>query len=76
MKYLKGKFARTLLGVLKITQDNSRSTWKYVPMQDFTMESDIDWSLPICDIDRQLYGKYGLSDKEIEFIESHAKEMV
>lgn len=64
-----------MLGILKVTQDSSKSTWKYVPMQDFTDKSDIDWSKSVADIDRQLYKKYGLSQKEIDFIESHVKEM-
>ena len=37
LKYIKSKFARTMLGVLKITQHNPASTWKYVPLQDFTV---------------------------------------
>jgi type II restriction enzyme len=76
LKYIKSKFARTMLGILKITQDNNRETWKYVPLQDFTSASDIDWSKPVPEIDRQLYAKYGLDEKEIEFIETHVKEMV
>ena len=75
LTYIKSKFARTMLGVLKITQHNPASTWKYVPLQDFDSSSDIDWSQPVADIDRQLYAKYGLDDEEIEFIESHVKEM-
>lgn len=74
-KYLKTKFARTLLGVLKVTQDITPRVWRLVPLQDFTSASDIDWSKPIADIDRQLYAKYGLDDSEIEFIETHVKEM-
>ena len=75
MKYIKSKFARAMLGVLKITQDNPAPKWKYVPLQDFTSSSDIDWSKPIPDIDRQLYTKYGLDDEEIAFIEEHVKAM-
>ena len=75
MKYIKGKFARAMLGVLKVTQDNKKATWEYVPLQDFTSNSDIDWSQSVADIDRQLYAKYGLNDDEIAFIESHVKEM-
>lgn len=75
MKYVKSKFARTMLGVLKITQDNNPAKWKYVPLQDFTNHSDIDWSKSIPEIDQQLYRKYGLSDEEINFIETHVKEM-
>lgn len=75
VKYTKTKFARTLLSVLKVTQDNTPGKWAYVPLQDFTPNSDIDWTQSIADIDRQLYAKYGLDEKEIEFIETHVKEM-
>ena len=75
MKYVKSKFARTMLGILKITQHNPPEKWKYVPLQDFTVNSDIDWSQSVAGIDRQLYAKYGLDEREIEFIETHVKEM-
>ncbi|HEX8607327.1 MAG TPA: Eco57I restriction-modification methylase domain-containing protein, partial [Pedobacter sp.] len=72
-KYIKTKFLRCLLGVLKITQDNPPSKWSYVPIQDFTKMSDIDWSKPVPEIDTQLYKKYGLSKEEINFIETKVK---
>ncbi len=76
LKYVKTKFARTMLGILKITQNNETSrVWSYVPLQNFTNNSDIDWTKSITDIDKQLYKKYGLSDKEISFIEEKVKEM-
>ena len=75
LKYVKSKFARTLLSILKITQDNPPEKWAYVPLQDFTPASNIDWSKSIHEIDLQLYKKYGLSDDEINFIETHVKEM-
>lgn len=74
-RYIKTKFARALLGVLKVTQDLTPGKWAYVPLQDFTSASDIDWTQPIPQIDQQLYRKYGLTDEEISFIESHVKEM-
>ena len=74
-KYIKSRFARTLLGVLKVTQDNPPDKWKYVPLQDFTSMSDIDWNQSVADIDVQLYRKYGLDEAEIAFIESGVKEM-
>lgn len=76
LKYVKSKFARTMLGILKITQDNPKDKWKKVPLQDFTANSDIDWTQSIADIDKQLYKKYGLSDDEIEFIETKVKTMI
>lgn len=75
MKYIKSKFTRTALGILKITQDNLPEKWKYVPLQDFTENSDIDWSKSIPEIDAQLYQKYGLSEEEIQFIETNVKPM-
>ena len=76
LKYIKSKFARTLLGIKKITQGNKKAeTWSEIPLQDFTSNSDIDWSKSIHEIDLQLYKKYGLDEKEIEFIETHVKEM-
>lgn len=74
-KYLKTRFCRALLFVLKVTQDNLPAVWRYVPTQNFTDESDIDWSKSIADIDCQLYSKYGLDANEISFIESNVKEM-
>lgn len=75
MKYIKTKFARAMLGTLKVTQDNPRETWLNVPLQDFTTNSDIDWSKSVSEIDKQLYKKYGLSPEEIAFIESKVREM-
>ena len=75
LKYVKSKFARTMLGILKVTQNNSKPTWRYVPLQNFTPASDIDWSKSVAEIDAQLYRKYGLDEREVNFIESHVKEM-
>ena len=75
LKYIKSKFLRTMLGILKITQDNTKAVWHYVPLQDFTVNSDIDWTQSMADIDRQLYQKYDLSPEEISFIETHVREM-
>lgn len=75
LKYVQSRLARVLLGILKVTQHNPRSTWKYVPTQDFTSASDIDWSKSIAEIDAQLYVKYGLDAEEIAFIEAHVKPM-
>ena len=75
LKYIKTKFSRALLGILKVTQDNKRAVWRYIPLQDFTDKSDIDWSQPIAQIDAQLYAKYHLTQEEINFIESTVKPM-
>lgn len=75
LKYIKTKFVRILLGVLKVTQHITPEKWAYIPIQDYTIESDIDWSKSVHEIDQQLYAKYGLDDLEIKFVENQAKEM-
>lgn len=74
-KYISTKFARTLLSILKVTQNGNKPVWKMIPLQDFTPSSDIDWSKSVHEIDLQLYRKYGLDENEIDFIETHVKEM-
>ena len=74
-KYIKTKFARAMLGVKKVTQHNPKATWEYVPIQDFTASSDINWNQSISEIDNQLYTKYGLTEDEIAFIETMVKDM-
>jgi hypothetical protein len=75
LKYIKTKFARTMLGILKITQHNPPAKWSKVPLQDFTENSDIDWSKSIPEIDQKLYKKYNLSAEEIAFIEENVQPM-
>ena len=75
LKYIKSKFCRTMLGILKVTQDNNRETWRLVPLQDFTHNSDIDWTKSVSDIDKQLYKKYNLSKDETDFIEAKVQDM-
>ena len=74
IKYTKTKFFRILVGAIKLKNMTS-STYKFVPLQDFTAESDIDWSRSVAEIDRQLYDKYGLTEEERKFIESMIKPM-
>ncbi|MCP8850472.1 Eco57I restriction-modification methylase domain-containing protein [Latilactobacillus curvatus] len=75
-KYVKSKFMRVMLGTMKITQHNqSKEVWKNVPLQDFSSNSDIDWTKSIPEIDQQLYKKYGLNQEEINFVEEKVKPM-
>lgn len=76
LKYIKTKFARTMLSILKATQHNPKDTWRLVPLQDFTSGSDIDWSQSVAEIDCQLYKKYALTPDEIAFIEEKVSPMV
>lgn len=74
-KYLHTKFVRYLISLAKANQNGTRQTYRFVPMQDFTNKSDIDWNAPTMKIDIQLYQKYDLSEEEINYIESNIKEM-
>jgi len=76
LKYIKTKFLRSLLSALKPTQHNPIHTWVLIPLQNFTSNSDIDWTKTVSEIDQQLYKKYNLSADEIKFIEENVKEMV
>ena len=75
LKYIKTKFVRCMLGILKVTQDNPKSVWSKVPLQNFTQQSDINWDLPIAELDAALYQKYNLTRDEIEFIKSNVSAM-
>lgn len=73
--YMKTRLARFLHSLAKASHDATAKTYRFVPMQDFSENSDIDWSSPIEEIDEQLYKKYGLDAAEIAFIESMIKPM-
>jgi len=74
-KYFTTKFARFQHSVGKASQDATSKTYKFIPLQNFTSKSDIDWSKSIEEIDKQLYKKYRLTKEEISFIESMIKPM-
>lgn len=74
-KYMSTKFLRFCVGILKVSQNVYQNVYQFVPMQNFTNNSDIDWSKNISDIDKQLYSKYGLSEDEIAYIESMIRPM-
>ena len=75
IKYIYSRFFRYLVSIKKKTQDNARDVFQFVPLQDFTSKSDIDWTKSVAEIDQQLYAKYNLSKEEIAFIESMIKTM-
>lgn len=75
-KYLLTKFARFLLRQGITSVNVTKECFAFVPIQDFTEDSDIDWSLSISDIDKQLYTKYEFTEHEIQFIESMIKPIL
>jgi type II restriction enzyme len=75
LQYVKTKFFRAIVGVKKTAVFNYKDAFTFVPILDFTVDSDIDWTKSITEIDQQLYKKYGLNQEEIDFIESRVKSM-
>ena len=65
LNYIKTKFFRFLLSAVLLTQNIAKDKFHFVPLQDFTRP----WT------DEELYAKYGLTDEEIQFIESMIRPM-
>ena len=74
-KYLRTKFLRVLVSASKVSQHAMNKVYRFVPIQDFTENSDIDWSRSIDEIDSQLYAKYHLTEEETAFVEKMIKPM-
>lgn len=74
-KYLTSKLVRFLHKQAKAGQDASSKTYRFIPLQDFGEESDIDWYEPIDNIDEQLFDKYNLSEEERKHIKKSIKDM-
>ena len=74
-KYLCSKFARYLLRQGVTSVNVTRECFAFVPTQNFTSQSDINWSESVLNIDKQLYAKYNLTEDEIAFIEKMIKSI-
>ena len=68
-KYMQTKFFRLLVSIRKQDQGGKCEVYAYVPLPDFTAQSEVDWTQSVAMIDRQLYKKYGLTAQEIELVE-------
>ena len=65
LSYIKTKFFRFMVLLIKNTQHSPARVYSFVPTQNF----DEPWT------DEKLYAKYGLTDDEINFIESMIRPM-
>jgi site-specific DNA-methyltransferase (adenine-specific) len=63
--YLRTRFVRFLISLRAVTQHVTRGSFAFVPTQDFTRT----WT------DTDLYAKYGITAKEVAFIESMVRPM-
>lgn len=74
-KFLTTKFVRFLHKQAKASHDASSKTYRFIPIENFTCDSEIDWSKSISEIDEELFKKYNLTINEIEHIKSSIKNM-
>lgn len=74
-KYLKTKFARFMIGTLKATSRINKDIWNNIPTQDFSINSHIDWSLSVNEIDEVLFSLYNFNNDEIIYINSKIRPM-
>ena len=65
ISYMKTRFFRYLVLIMKKTQNAPRDVYRFVPLQDFSHS----WN------DNVLYKKYNLTEDEIAFIESMIRPM-
>ena len=65
ISYIRTRFFRFMVSIKKKTQNSTRDSYQFVPMQDFSQS----WT------DTDLYKKYSLDKAEIEYIESLIKPM-
>ena len=63
--YLRTRFARFLVSLRKASQDAPRGVYKWIPQQKW----ETSWT------DELLYKKYGITETEIEFINSMIRPM-
>lgn len=73
-KYFETDFFKVLFGGLKTKLGSTKENFACIPVQDFTNQSDIDWSQSVADVNKQLYEKYNLTAEEINIIEKSVNE--
>lgn len=74
-KYLTTKFVRYLHKQAKASHDASKKTYRFIPLQDFSENSNIEWTKSIDEIDEQFFNKYNLTEDERNHIKSSIKDM-
>lgn len=74
-KYLQTKFVRFLHKQAKVSQDATSKTYRFVPLQDFSSQSDLDWNCTVEQLDQQLFAKYQLTAEQAQYIQANIKDM-
>lgn len=66
--YTQTRFFHFMLGLKKITQHTTAKVYSFIPMQDFSNNSEIDWKSSTTEIDEILFDKYKLTAEERKYI--------
>lgn len=69
LKYVRTRFFRALVGAAKVSQSAAKRVYRFVPLEDSSESSEVDWSGSVQDVERQLYERYRLNEAEIGYIE-------
>ncbi len=68
MKYTQTRF----FAYLVLNEPNRSFSFGFViPLLDFTINSDIDWTKPLPEIDNQLFSNFNFTQMEIDYINNH-----
>ncbi|WP_237223573.1 Eco57I restriction-modification methylase domain-containing protein [Rothia nasimurium] len=74
-RYLRTKFARFLHGTSKVSHHGTQKTYQFVPLLNFSTDSEIDWSSSDSDLEQALADYFGLSSADLEHILSSIADM-
>lgn len=75
IKYLHTKFVRVLVSAVKISQACPNRCYQFVPIQDFSSKSEIDWSKSVDEIDEFLFKKFNFSKDDIEYTKASISKL-
>ena len=74
-KYMQTRFLRYMVSILKVSQNVTQIVYRFVPLQDFTKNSDIDWTKDVEEIDNQLFNKYHFTELQVRTIKENISSM-
>ena len=69
-KYIRTTLFQFLLFLGHGTMQVNKEVFRFIPMQNFSQTSDIEWTKPLDEINKQLFTKYNLDENDIKTIET------
>ena len=64
-----------MVSILKVSQNVTQIVYRFVPLQDFRKNSDIDWTKDVEEIDNQLFNKYHFTELQVRTIKENISSM-